>query len=670
MSDDDAQKVLRCGTPQVHDAAMFLPALLATVLELHDPAGVPTEPPVTYVLDYGTNHLDRADWLATNRAAPPELLHLGTDVPITSNWGPVRKIGGENVAYGSGDFTLPISPDDVAQRMTKLTAMVRELHRAGVKMVMPYVCTMTIAGHHERRAGFWSFYDHWDDYAARFNLGSRPASDPFTWLQRKPDGELHRFYTYTGDYYPAYQPNHRYAACVNNPAWQQWMKAEVALVARCGYDGVFTDNGGSQRCYCGICQRLFRDWAKQRGLKDDNLLHAQFKSDDPVSIEAKRFWVDNIHRYQALLRSAAAKINPAFKMFPNGGHQRPQNVKLAFGDSDYIMFEKSYGPLGTHPGLAGGTNVNHSIVELKFVQCLRRLVKPIILTRSGYPKSQPQFEINKASASLGCAEMTAFGNGGGFLIRPNWTDGAKVIQQWNAFHRRHAELLRGNDSLAPVAIAYWSEQTFASTKHMKSVNALSEKLLAAHVPFDFLMEENFNERFLSRYSAIIMPDIANADVARLAAVAAWVRAGGRLLLAGAHPADSPLLAMTGVTKMEKLPDVSVLGSWLRDAAAIVDDGRPELRRVYINLFARRDPARIVAHVLNYNTPLGVNAPPPAPIENISLRIPLPRGLEPRRLTAFDADSDAAETLNWKRAGDTLAVSLPRLLISKMIVVEF
>ncbi|MBM3860506.1 MAG: hypothetical protein FJ395_12755 [Verrucomicrobia bacterium] len=649
---------------------MFLPALLATILRLHDPAGVPTEPPVTYVLDYGTNHLDRADWLATNRAAPPELLHLGSDVPMTSNWGPVRKIGGENVAYGMGDFTLPISPDDVAQRMTKLTEMVRALHAAGVKMVMPYVCTMTIAGHHERRAGFWSFYDRWNDYAARFDLGPRPVADPFTWLQRKPDGEIHRFYTYTGDYYPGYQPNHRYAACVNNPAWQQWMTREVAMVARCGYDGVFTDNGGSQRCYCELCQKLFRDWAQKRGLKDDNLLHAPSKTGDARYAEAQRFWLENIHSYQALLRSAAAMINPSFKMFANGGHRRPQNVKLAFADSDFIMFEKSFGPLGTHPGLADGTNVNHNIVELKFVQCLRRRVKPIILTRSGYPKSQPPFEMNKASASLGCAEMAAFGNGGGFLIRPNLPSGAEVIRRWNTFHQRHAGLLSGNDSLATVGVAYWSEQTLFSAKHMTSVTALSDMLLASHVPFDFLMEENFNEQFLSRYSAIIMPDIAHADAARLAAVAAWARAGGRLLLAGAHPADSPLLAMTGsVTRIEKLPDANILGTWLRDAAAIVDDGRPELRRVYINLFARRHPARIVAHVLNYNTPLGVDALPPAPIENISLRIPLPRGLKPRCVTAFDADTDTAQALEWKSGSETLAVTLPRLLISKMILVE-
>ena len=661
---------------------MFLPVFLASILQLHDPVGVPTEPPVTYVLDYGTNHVERADWLAANRAAPPQLLHLGSDVPMTSNWGPVRKIGGENVAYGMGDFTLPSSPDEVGVRMAKLTAMVRELHDAGVKLVMPYVCTMTIAGHHERRAGFWNFYDRWDEYAGRFDLGPRPATDPFEWLQLKPDGQLNRFYGYTGDYYPGYKPNHRYAACVNNPAWQQWMMSEVAMVARCGFDGVFTDNGGSQRCYCDICQKLFREWARKRRLKDDNLLNAKVKPGDPLYAEAQRFWLENIHGYQALLRSAAVKINPKFKMFPNGAHRRPQNVKLAFADSDYVMFEKSFGPLGTHPGLADGTNVNHNVADLKFVQCLRRRVKPIILSRSGYPKSQPQFEMNRASAALGCAEMAAFGNGGGFLIRSSLRTAPEVIRQWNEFHQRHANLLRGNDSLAAVGVAFWSEQDFLSTKHRMSVNTLTDSLLTAHVPFDYVMEESFTTKFLRRYSAIILPEIAQANAAWLEAVAEWVRAGGHLLVAGTHPAESPLHAMAEgkeagrgtVTRIEKLPDATAVGSWLRDtakldAAIIADDSRPELQRVYVNIFGRRSPSRMVVHVLNYNTSLGVDASQPLAINNLSISMPLPRGLRPQAVISYDPERPDGEKLEWKAEREKLIIRLPQLTISKMIVAD-
>lgn len=53
------------------------------------------------------------------------------------------------------------------------------------------------------------------------------------------------FYTFTGEYYPAYEPNLRYAACQNRPEWRYWTEKVVQKVARCGVDGVFVDNAGS-----------------------------------------------------------------------------------------------------------------------------------------------------------------------------------------------------------------------------------------------------------------------------------------------------------------------------------------------------------------------------------------------------------------------------------------
>ncbi len=47
------------------------------------------------------------------------------------------------------------------------------LHAAGVHHVMPYICSVTIGGHHVRRTGFWEFYDHWDEYL-EFGLPPRP----------------------------------------------------------------------------------------------------------------------------------------------------------------------------------------------------------------------------------------------------------------------------------------------------------------------------------------------------------------------------------------------------------------------------------------------------------------------------------------------------------------
>ncbi|MBM3891395.1 MAG: hypothetical protein FJ388_19965, partial [Verrucomicrobia bacterium] len=225
---------------------MIATVLLATATQLTT-TGITglTEPPVVYVLDYGSNHVGNVEWLTSVRNAPPELLHLGKDVPMTHNWGPIQALGGENQAHGKGDAITRLTPAEVNQRIGDLTAMVNSLHQSGVKMVMPYICGMTMAGHHEKRAGFWEFYDNWDKYSSAFNLSLRPGPDPAKWLQLDPQGGFQRFYKYDGDFYPPYEPNHRYAACVNNPNWQHWISRVVKLIVRCGYDGAFVDNGAS-----------------------------------------------------------------------------------------------------------------------------------------------------------------------------------------------------------------------------------------------------------------------------------------------------------------------------------------------------------------------------------------------------------------------------------------
>lgn len=656
------------------------------VIQVYEAISGLTEPPVTYVLDYGSDHVGNAAWLAQVAAAPPQLLHLGKDVPMTHSWGPIRALGGENQAHGKGDDVALLKPAEIGKRVADITAMVKTLHDSGVKMVMPYVCSMTLSGHEQKRTGFWAFYDQWVKYASACDLGLRPAPDPAKWLQRQPDGGLQRFYKYDGDFYPAYEPNHRYAACANNPNWQHWLGRVVALAAKCGYDGVFTDNGASQRCYCAECQKEFRTWAREHKVAQNDLLKAV--PEDAARYEhAQRFWLESMHRLQLRLRTVVMKTNPKFKIFANGGHNRPEAVKLAFADSNFVMFEKSTGERGTHPGLAGG-RVNHNVVELKYVQCLRKMVKPVILTRSGYPQSQPEFEMNRASAALGCAEMAAFGNGGGFLIRPNWPDGAPVVKQYRAFYERNADLYSTNDTFTPVAVAYWGEQKLAGNKkHAEVVRAVSDQLLASRVAFDYVVEESCTNNFIRRYPALILPEVTRVEPKVLDNLGRYVQQGGNVMIVGAHPESSPLLPMVKtrspgrglVARLESLDEPGAIASWLNDyvhvgAQLLADDGREELQRVFVNSFARRSretgDIRLAVHLVNYNVPLGVNAPPPAPLPDLMLRLPMPPNLKLRGITTLDPDAAEPDKIEWKQGESGLLIKLPKLAIYKVVVVDF
>ncbi|MFQ6098540.1 MAG: hypothetical protein ACE5O2_12510, partial [Armatimonadota bacterium] len=403
-----------------------------------------SEPPIIYVLDYGGNHVDDPEFIAAVATAPPDLLHLGKDVPFTHNWGPIRALGGENQAYGKGDNIRRLSPAEVRDRIERLRAMVRRLHEVGVRMVMPYVCSMTMGGDDRARTGFFEFYDHWDEYA-EFHLGPRPPADPIEWMQRRPDGSLQKFYKYTGPFYPPYEPNQRYACCVNNPNWRAWLENVVRWVARCGYDGTFVDNSGSQRCYCRYCQEKFDDYLARRytaaqrreylGSDDPGEVNLAEASDTLLWAETQRFWKVSLHDHQVALRKAGREINPDFKVFANGGHHRPEDVKLVYRDSDYVMFEKSVGDVGTHPGVAetdivagmSRRHFNDNIYEYKLTQCWQQRDKAIVLCRAGYPRTRDRLRPNVNTAQLGIAESAAFGSGAGYLFRPDYDTFGEVM---------------------------------------------------------------------------------------------------------------------------------------------------------------------------------------------------------------------------------------------------
>ena len=677
-----------------------------------------TRVPVTYVLDYGNKHLGYPEWLEATGAAPPMLLHLGKDVPITHNWGPIAALGGENQAWGKGDYTRRLTPEELRERIEGLTAMVAELHKAGVEMVTPYICSMTIAGHHETRAGLWEFWDHLGDYEG-FDLGPRPPDDPIEWMQRDADGGLVRFYRYDTPFYPPYEPNHRYAACVNNPNWRTYLQKVAELVARCGYDGSFVDNSGSQRCHCEYCQAKFKDYLAARyspaerekhfGSRDvADLSLARGKEDGLLWVETQRFWIRSLYDHQQDVREGAERARKPFLIFPNGGHGRPQHVKLVYRDSDYIMFERSIGDYGTHPGLARVNLVedifmrhyNDNIFQHKYTQCLRAHVRPLILTRGGYPRTRPEWDMNANIACLGMAEAAAFSGGGGFLLRPAYDRFGDALNEYRSFFEAHPDLYTGMDSWAQVGVAMFSEQAlYGNRAHFQRVKQLTQQLLEEHVLFDYVTEEQFTPEHLARYSVVVLPYVQYAGMRQLRAFEGFVRDGGIGILVGDHPTADlrmepferpPLQPATegaqdaelGVRvrrigdgiciASERLPVRTGVVLWAASAGAtdlpvIVDDEdrRPAVR---VNAFVRRDGPRpqVVLHLLNYDVPLGVDAPDPDVVPRLELSVPLPNGLRAERVELFDPAVEGREIVAFETRGERVKLAVEGLRIYKAL----
>ncbi|MEW6355446.1 MAG: alpha-amylase family protein [Planctomycetota bacterium] len=668
-----------------------------------------TMPPFTYVLDYGSEHINLPEYIEHYAKFPPTLLHLGKDVPFTHNWGPIQALGGENQAYGKNkpyakeDYIRRLSPDEVKQRIADLTKLTADLHKIGVKWVTSYICSMTIGGHAEKRTGFWEFYDHWDEYR-QFGLGDRPPTDPIEWMQRNPDGSLKFFYTFTGPFYPPYEPNIRYAACHNNPDWRYWLEKVTENVAKCGMDGVFVDNAGSLQCYCPVCKKKWRDWIAKRYTEAER--KELFGTAEPEMgdrrgyglfyAETRRFWNSCIAEHLAAIGKAGERITgKPFIVFPNGGEQRPENIMLAFPETDLIMFERSVGPQGTNPGMVlwkvtdeiTMKKFNDNIFENKFVQCLRRKVRPIMLTRPGWggpPDVRKMLEMTPASAQLGCAETAAFGGGGGFLIRPQ---DEECLKRYRDFFEQHAALYDGLESFAEVGLAVFPEEKyFGNSGHITQIRKATHHLLDGHILFDYVIQDQFTVGNLKKYKVVILAETRCLSDANVAALKEYVESGGKAIVIGKlpeldekglkreTPALKDLVDAGKALHMERLPKydthlADALQKVLGHPLSIFEtESTLVLAKVRVNAFRAPGANRLIMHFLNYNVPLGVDAKEPDPIGPINVAVRLPEGMKDVKPTCLDPQGETVE-LNGTQEGNVLRFALPELKVYKVVEIK-
>ena len=213
-----------------------------------------TQVPFTYVIDYRTGQLGNAEFMSTMREAPPTLFHTGFGPTLfASSWG----AGG----HAEEEALQLQSPDELRTRMAKIKQFTDELHDAGVKLVIPYLCNQSLFGDDKLRTGLWAFYDRWDEYA-EFGIGAKPSADPIEWLQREASGFPH--YNYPRHLiHSEKRPYYRYAPCPNNAHWRQFCAASVKAMARGGYDGVFVDNN-ILHCYGSWCQAGFKKYLARK----------------------------------------------------------------------------------------------------------------------------------------------------------------------------------------------------------------------------------------------------------------------------------------------------------------------------------------------------------------------------------------------------------------------
>ncbi|MBM4045324.1 MAG: hypothetical protein FJ279_09435 [Planctomycetes bacterium] len=617
----------------------------------------PTAPPVYYLIDYGGNHLDNPKYVEWVKELPPELLHFGKDVPMTHLWGPIAAVGGENQAHGRNRADVRrLTPAEVRDRIAALQRMNKALHEAGVKMVMPYISAITYAGDPKTREGFFSFYDHWDEYA-EFGVGPKPKTDPLEWAGRKADGSFSTFgTTLTPDYYAGLN---RYVACIEHPDWRRWLEEVTRLVAVAGYDGAFPDNSSAYHCHAAPCQAAFGRYLAEKFRPEQ--LQALFGTRDAAAIplpkergsllwvEANRFWQTSLARHLGAMRAAGRRANPRFLLFPNCGSPI-QSAEFLAGHVDYFMFEGS----GRMPEGAGCvlTPIIGNVTR-------RRVIDNILAYRycADVPGDiRPMFlELGRTASSrkLCLAEAAAFGSGAYNGVRPNTRD---VQRPYIEFLLKHKALYDGKVSASAVAIPYFPTQGYyPNSRHPGGVVGLKDRLGALQIPFDCFSETGLALATLRTYAVCIVPELKYASNAHVEVLRDYVRGGGRLLLLGEfathddlcreRPAPDWLPPTDGERKLgggvvvhrALMPTATQMLQLLAPAGEprLVVEPRPMLRAMMYE-----SPTERIIHLLNYNCPVeGQNAEPVAE-KDVRTRIPLPQGKGVKALTCLVPEGTA------------------------------
>ena len=660
---------------------MFSPAVLASLI------CVPTSPysgpnisrvPVLYVINYSAdNHLAKPEFLARLRTGPPDLFHAGKDGPFTHNWGAIAGWGGENVHTGGKEkesYLRRLSPRELDEKFEACRHYTEAMHGAGIKMLYHYVGGMTIGGNPESdaRSGFWEFYDHWGEYG-RFGLGPKPPEDPLDWTMRNADDST--CFIYARDY-ESYLPGTRWAVCMNNPYWRQWMGAVFRASASVGFDGIFVDNSFC-RCYCRTCRAGFADFVKREARPTTEMATAA--DGGRAWFDTQEFWIDTIARWLHDMRAEARTVNPDFGVFPNfGTHPGYQRLAAAcdyvMGEGDFWEFgARGFGHIRFHkdPGmlrtpLVGGLALKRfqdMVVSYRYTAAEGGRPAPVWLTHGHQARSE-------AATELRLCEAMAFGAGACTFARGSLPP--EVYARYRRFLVTRRHLYEELMPFCRVGLAYFPRQAFhGNMHHVDQVWALADALNATHVPYRVVTEQDCRAGELGDLSILFLPAVEHIETVEAQALRAFTRRGGTLVCHDGVPAQDeyyrPLASefrLEPGTGSQAAGKVVVLrgdvvsaavanqcATALGAPAGIVADGNgADLAGLRFELRVSPDAKRLVLHLLNYSIPLETGDERLDELREIALRLPCPSGWKGAQAVLHASDSDEAQGI---------AVSLPR-----------
>lgn len=443
------------------------------------------------------------------------------------------------------------TPEEYARRLAEAKAEHDyRVGQLGVHGTCPYVCAIKIDGDHDKRLGFWAFYDRWENYRP-FGFGPKPDVDPWDWIQLRPiDGRRHAWTFYK----PEADGSVIYSGCPNSP-FSSYLANLVRLQARSGDRGVFVDNP-SVGCICPWCQKAWRQYLRERFTPAElkryfgiDRYEAAELDKSPFQLESERFWSYSEGKHLARMREAGESVwgKGKFWVVPNGAGIVYQPI---FQGLDPVEWARAGGfQIGAHEcnrvvegyeqrTLTGVLRFNETDDLILGHKMMRGIRSSQVWAG---PLRSSSFLGNDANMyNLAAAETLAFDGvlcDTGAYWSPTVARGPFV-----QFYRHFESVLRSGPGVADVAVLSMASDAstlsdksnpFASPADpIREVRVVTDWLSEARVEWADLMDDNLAPDALAPYTAVFVPNQRLLDDEQVTALKSYVKAGGSLILSG------------------------------------------------------------------------------------------------------------------------------------------
>lgn len=566
---------------------------------------------------------------------------------------------------------------------------------------------------HQYRIKVIAYLDSVNIFWTSFFQNHPEAKD---WLQLDKDGN----------------PNHygwikpvpwRYRACLNNPNWIDYQKQVVKLAIDMGFNGIYMDNAyfNKTACYCFCCRNRFREYCKEKlGREYDLPIEPSWS--DPVWQSFIEFRYETLKQGLIEYRKYIKSLNPGLVFMFNAlgppTTMHPATDQTMRGIDSYALAKIAdilYFELGfTFPRLENGRLISN-IESLKYGISASNGKN---ITEKGYMPGR--ITLTPGQVKLAVAEALSFSctfNAYNFTCQEAQPMLEKVeireaLAKYYGFSEKNEDYYVETEVIADVAVLfsrptqdwYCNDREEHDYPHRRGFD---QALIDLHIPFDIIQDELVTEDSLSRYKALILPNVACMSQNQIEQIERFVSKGGGLIATGETSLydenyekreNFGLAEVFGIGNREKVsvPKKSEYGEgrvlffpqsigkdyWLKQKPEDLELIKEALewaikgdislvttapKTIFINLLKQR--GRILVHLVNYNR--DEKADRMVPVKNIRIQVRVPARV--KNVFVISPDFEGKQNLEYdvinKKKDEYVKFAIPYLETYDLVTME-